>query len=643
MEAPLSILLVEDNPGDTRLIKEMLGETTTTRFLFDEVSTLNTALERLREGRTGVVLLDLSLPDSSGLATFEHLRGHAPGLPVIVVTGLDDDNIALQAVQKGAQDYLVKGQVDPGLLARSIRYAIERQHNLDELEQRSRDLADRESRLATIVTTNADGLVIVDKDGIVRFVNPAAEAILGRHASDLQGTFLGYPLTSQGVAEIDLVGKAGHARTAEMRVVDVEWNGQTGYLASLRDITQHKETLKELEETRTKQLHLKDLFLSHVSHELRSPLAVIHQFVSIILDGIAGDINSEQREYLGIMERNVSHLVALIDDLLLASRCREDKVPISCRRMSIGDVMREVTETFRTSMSDKGLDLLTNTADDLPSVYADPIRVREVLTNLLDNASKFTPPGGTITMSARVYAENPDFIRVSVTDTGRGMNSDELEKVFAPLYQVGAGMDQSRTGLGLGLFICRELVTRQGGKIWAESRPGEGATLSFTLPIFLLERLLAPIMTDQNLQRGGLALISISLVPQPGRPLPQNIETLVRTARKAIQPCILVDKDVMLPQMGDDEHRGVISIVACADGEGTQILVRRIKDQLTQVDGLKRTGVEVMVSFELLDISSLRHSESKDDTLRAIARMIEEVAAENADEEGGHIWVQRKS
>jgi signal transduction histidine kinase len=639
MDAPVKILLVEDNPGDARLVSQMLSETPEARFAFEHAETLKAALAGLGKARPDIVLLDLSLPDTSGLQTFVRFHAATPGLPVIVLTGLDDQETALEAVQQGAQDYLVKGQLDHRLLARSIRYAIERQYNIDELHSRARELAERENRLATIVTTTADGIVVIDRDGVVRFVNPAAETILGRPASALQGGILGYPITSEAATEIDLLPNADPPRTAEMRVVEVQWDGRPAYLAALRDITQHKETLKELEESRKQQLHMKDLFLSHVSHELRSPLAVIHQFVSILLDGIPGDINSEQREYLGIVARNVGQLVAMIDDLLLASRCREDKVTISCRRMSIRAVIRELMEMFQTSMSQKGLNLLIDAAEDLPSVYADPIRVKEVLTNLLDNASKFTPASGTVRITACVDPGNHEFMLVAVADTGCGMKADELAKVFRPLYQAGGGMDHSRTGLGLGLFICRELVTRQGGDIWVESQPGEGTTFSFTLPVFFLEKLIAPILTDQNLGAGVLALVSVSVVPRLGRGSLENVNS---AARRAISSCILVDKDVMLPPMSDSDHHGVISIVACADREGAEILARRIRDQLARVEIFKDSQVEVAVSFQLLDISKLSRGKSTEDAVRAVAGMLAEVAAENTDREGEPIWTGKE-
>ena len=242
-DKPIKVLLIEDNPGDARLIQEMLddaGATSSSVFVFElaYADQLSRGLERLAEGGIDLVLLDLSLPDSHGLETFTKAHSQAPGVPMIVLTGTDDEALATKAVREGAQDYMVKGQLDGNLLARSIRYAIERHRMRMELDQNRLDLQSSEARLRNIIEKNADGIIILDADGIVHFVNPAAEILFGRKAEELLGELFGFPLVVGTRMEIDIIRKSGEKAVAEMRVVETNWEGESAYLASLRDITE---------------------------------------------------------------------------------------------------------------------------------------------------------------------------------------------------------------------------------------------------------------------------------------------------------------------------------------------------------------------------------------------------------------------
>lgn len=184
---PIRILLVEDNPGDARLLRESLMEVDSFRFDLTHVSTLSGGLERLAESVTDVVLLDLSLPDSFGLDSFIQVHAQAPGVPFVVLTGLADETLAIEAVRQGAQDYLVKGQVDPELLIRSIHYAIERKRSDEALHQKTREVAvlEERTRLAReIHDTLAQGFT-----GIVRQLE-AAELALRKKAARSRSSHL---------------------------------------------------------------------------------------------------------------------------------------------------------------------------------------------------------------------------------------------------------------------------------------------------------------------------------------------------------------------------------------------------------------------------------------------------------------------
>ena len=247
----IRVLLVEDNPGDARLIQEALddaGATSSNTPVFDleRADKLSTGLEHLDKGGIDVALLDLSLPDSHGFDTFIKARSQAPDVPIIVLTGTDDEALATQAVRQGAQDYMVKEQVEGDLLGRSIRYAVERHRMLAQLEENRQELKASEVRLRKIIEKNSDGIIIVDGGGIVHFVNPAAEILFGRKSEELLGEFFEFPVVEDETSELEIIRKNEERVVAEMRVVEIEWEGEIAYLASLRDITEFADLREEL-------------------------------------------------------------------------------------------------------------------------------------------------------------------------------------------------------------------------------------------------------------------------------------------------------------------------------------------------------------------------------------------------------------
>ena len=253
-----------------------------------------------------------------------------------------------------------------------------------------------------------------------------------------------------------------------------------GYLAGQVKAERRKKT--ELEQTLEQRLQLKNQFLSHVSHELRSPLSAIYQFVTILIDGLAGEVNSEQREYLEIIHRNAKQLRNMIDELLESTRADTNKLIIDRQCISIKDLTGDVLASTLPTAAAKGINLSADVAADLPLVYADPERVKQILVNLVGNAVKFTPANGTITMRARVYEQDANFVCTTVTDNGCGISPEGTKRIFDRLYQETESLDKNRQGLGLGLYICKELTTLHGGRIWVESKLGKGSSFSFTLP-----------------------------------------------------------------------------------------------------------------------------------------------------------------
>jgi PAS domain S-box-containing protein len=268
-----------------------------------------------------------------------------------------------------------------------------------------------------------------------------------------------------------------------------------GYLLISTDNTARKRLEEVLEQIRQDQMRFKDEFLSHVSHELRSPLTAIKQFTNILLGGMAGDLTKEQRQYQEIVLRNIRQLQSMIDDLLEVTRLETGKLTIEPERLSVLMAVKDSFETLDGTARGKRISLSYDIAPNLPSANADETRLRQILIILLDNAIKFTPEGGAVSVLARPQEDDDRFLVIEVSDSGCGISSDISEEIFERLYQVSERTDDSRKGLGLGLYICKELVIRQGGRIWATRRPPQGSIFSFTVPVFTLDEAKNPLNT----------------------------------------------------------------------------------------------------------------------------------------------------
>ena len=235
----VEVLVLEDNPGDARLLHaEFSGE-----VLIDAHLTiaprLSDGLHLLASREFDAVLLNLDLPGSRGMETFERLRAAVPEVPLIVYSGIHDDEVALRALRGGAQDYLVKGPGIGPLLARAVHFAIERHRVRAELDLRAARLEKNRAALRDIIEASADVILILDRSGAVRFVNRGAEKMYGRSAADLMGQAAGFVI-QPGAVEIEIALPGGAARTAEVRTVEIEWDGEPASLILLHDVTERK-------------------------------------------------------------------------------------------------------------------------------------------------------------------------------------------------------------------------------------------------------------------------------------------------------------------------------------------------------------------------------------------------------------------
>ncbi len=375
---------------------------------------------------------------------------------------------------------------------------------------------------------------------------------------------------------------------------------------------------------RNQQVQLNDEFLSHVSHELRSPLAAIYEFVSIVSDGIAGEINAEQAEYLQIATKNVLQLRSMIDDLLDVTRAQAGKLRIEPRCISVPDVAVEAVNLYRSTAAAREVALTFEASPGLPAAYADPRRIRQIIVNLISNAIKFTPPKGQVKVYATIYEKNPKFLSIEVTDTGLGLSEESGRHVFERLYQV-PDSQAARKGLGLGLYICKELVSRHGGEIWVRTRLGEGSTFCFTVPIFSLAALIAPLFPDATKRAEPVALFVVRMRPESGWATEEAREEASLDTRNFLQRSLPTSLDVLLPEMGPAGSDDVLFLLGARANEGeAAAMSRRICEQFSINEPLAKSGLTFAISHRVLATAAHVDREPTDEFVNRMAARMQE-------------------
>lgn len=448
-----------------------------------------------------IILSDYAIPDFSGMQALAGARKECPEIPFLFFSGAISDEVAVEGLKGGAVDYIMKDR--PARLVPAIKRAL--------------DLAEFNSRRVEHedLVNSVDGIVWqADLPSLqFIFVSQQAERILG------------YPI-EQWLREPDFWQNHIHPDDREMAVnvcrnltpeqnhPDFEYRmiAADGRIVWLRDMVNARTrrnksrriqgimvdvTTNKLAEQKIQDVQLKleqsnkDLlrrnqevqnFYHVLSHELKTPLTAAREFVSLVMDGLAGPLNKTQAEYLGIARESCNQLRVCINDLLDTTRIETGKLSLEFTSVDLVELARRVVKTMQSTAIGRNIHLTLESEPDLPTITADESRVTQVITNLVDNAFKFTPSDGRVSVKIREVPGRDDFVQVSVSDTGRGIPKGEEDSIFDRLYQIKTGDATSGHGIGLGLYLCRELVWLHGGVIWVKSDPGKGSAFTFMLP-----------------------------------------------------------------------------------------------------------------------------------------------------------------
>jgi two-component system, OmpR family, phosphate regulon sensor histidine kinase PhoR len=470
------ILLVDDDPA----LLEALPEALRLRLdgiQIDTSETASDALEHLRETDYDAIVSDIKMPGMDGLALLAEAAEIRPGTPVLLITGHGEHDLAVQALRGGAYDFVQK-PIDRDYFVASLERAVHlRRLDRQIVEQRTR--LEQHARLLEHVD---NGVFLVDTTGVVRYWNPAAEAITGLAEATVVGRPVSHSLVGWDgiVAGVPVSSEPGPSARDAAVPLDVEgrelWISvsgvdlEDGIVYAFRSLTEERALDK-----------LKSEFVATVSHELRTPLSAIYGCAQTLRRGdLKVDAETKDR-LLGVIAQESERLTRIVGDILLANQLDSGHLRLERQQIDIARLVREVVEEMRVSLSTReDISFEVDAPDSIAPVVGDGDKLRQILINLLDNAVKYSPEGGRVEISVEARGNGVRFV---ITDQGLGIPHGDQHRIFGKFYRVDPDQSRGVGGTGLGLYICRELARTMEGHVSVTSQEGKGSTFVVDLPL----------------------------------------------------------------------------------------------------------------------------------------------------------------
>jgi len=490
VERKFEILVVDDDMDLASNLQDILeAEGYHTAVAHDS----QTALTLSRKKVFDLALIDIKLPDISGVELIRRLTKLLPGMECIIATGYASLETAVEVVgQRHVVAYEIKPLNMDHLLA-LIRQVVGRKQAEEALHQ-ERNKAQKYLDVAGVM------LVAIDANQKVSLINKKGCEILGCKEEEIIGQnwfdkFLPERVRDEVIAAFEklMAGEIEPVEYFENPVLTrtggetfIAWHNAVltdaagnivGVLCSGEDITERQLLWKKMVEYRELN-KLKTNLLSNVSHELRTPLTSIKGFATTLLREETKWSKAEQRDFLRAIDQGTERLTRLINDLLDMSRLEAGVLELERDDYHISEILDSVSDELANLTRNHKLEVIVPA--ELPIVFVDEVRIGQVLVNLVENATKHSWTGSQITITAQPDGNQ---VVISVTDRGEGIPTELLDRVFDRFYQAESIVSGRKTGTGLGLSICWGIIQAHGGRIWVESRLGEGSNFSFTLQV----------------------------------------------------------------------------------------------------------------------------------------------------------------
>jgi len=496
--ATLKILMIDDDRHNFIITREMMHEIEGAKFDLEWVSTYEEGLERVKEQVHDVYLVDHDLAGKLGVDLIQEATKLGVDAPMIMLTHRNDRSVDVAAMNAGAADYLVKSQIDPSLLDRSIRYARERQRLLKELEHErfllhslldylpdSVYYKDQDSRFLRVSKAMADACGLADPSAALGKTD--ADFFGDQHAEEARKDELRVmetrtPLHDKEEQEDWIDGRVTWASTTKAPLINYH-NKVVGTFGVSRDITEKKateEALRKAKESAESANRAKSDFLANMSHEIRTPMNAIIGMTELLLDT---PLSREQLEYLRMVHESGESLLSLINDILDFSKIEAGKLDLDECEFDLPERLGDTMRSLSIRANRRELELAYHVALETPRMlHGDLGRLRQVIVNLVGNAIKFTAKGEVVVDVKSIGRQgNEVILHFKVTDTGIGIAADKLDKIFDAFEQADNSTTRKFGGTGLGLAISGRLVDLMGGGIWVESQEGDGSSFHFTV------------------------------------------------------------------------------------------------------------------------------------------------------------------
>ena len=469
-----SVLVVDDEKRIRDVCIKMLSSE---GYEADGAESAEIGMQMIKEKHFDIILMDLMMPGLPGLEALPQIRAQHPDTVVIVITGYASLEHAVEAMKKGAFDFIPK-PFSPGDLRIVITKAVTQISTLQ-------DIANEKSRMRVMINHLADGVMTTDNQKRIAQVNPAFLRMIGYHGPRPIGHEVAQIVPIETMSSmIDQV--LGALEDDYIEVSEELWLEKTSILARcvpFRDrLRRTLGTITVLHDvTSQKEMdQVKSDFVSMVSHELRSPMNSVLMQLKNVMDGLAGETTRKQREILGRASEKIAALINLVSELLDIAKIESGLIPRERGAVQIVDLLEEQVAFHQARAQAKSIRLNLEKSPIAQVVNANRFNLEEVFSNLIGNAIDYTPEGGKI--SIRVSVEG-DYIAVRVTDTGIGIPEDDLQRIFDRFYRVKNAKTRHIIGTGLGLPIVKSIVDAHDGLIRVESKLDCGTTFSVLFPI----------------------------------------------------------------------------------------------------------------------------------------------------------------
>ena len=502
---PVRVLLIEDSESDYLLTRHLLGSIENQIFDLEWASSWQMGIEAIRRAGHDICLLDYRIGGGNGLELLRETRAVSQHFPVILLTGVSDYRLAVEAMQLGAADFLLKDQLTPPLLERSIRYAIAQARSLEELQCQRNGLRASELRFWSVVQSAGDAIILTDEYGRIVFWNLGAETIFGYREDEVIGASIEL-LVPEAYRERHRIGFERHRLTGRSQLVGktielegmkkdnsifpielslASWTSGEGtyFTAIIRDITERKrsEEFRRSKEAAEEANRATSGFVARMSHELRTPLHAIMSFTNLLLENKGSNLTASNIDFLERILVNAKDQLHLINTILDLSKVEAGRLELNIAPASLDSVVSEVVKQFEGERRNGKVEIEVSIPGTVTPLLTDENKLKQVLINLIDNALKFTEEGK---VKVELIVNPIDFqpTRIDISDTGIGIPSGHLQKIFEPFLQLRTEANLRSSGSGLGLSICRSLCDLLGLQLQVQSAPGKGSTFSVLFP-----------------------------------------------------------------------------------------------------------------------------------------------------------------